>query len=331
MYYITQRDLWYAAILSVTLVAVILLMVAIYQFLIEPSRRRRKVSRRLKEGYQEQFQRIQILKERADAKGGWWPQLLKILLGEKRLIKLRTWMMQADLHQDPGIFLRRTLYLVVAGFVAGAWWFRNPLLGLFLGGGLGIVPFFYLKWKRQGKTRQFEAQMPDAMELLARSLRAGHTLPSALELLGEELEHPMGTEMGIAYEEQQFGISTPDALLHMLERVESMDLRYFVAAVLIQQETGGNLAELMENIAQVIRSRLNFKSKVRSLTAMGRISTTIMIITPILTFFGLMLIANQYEKVLVFTPVGRTMLVAGILLICFGGFLLKKIINAVGT
>jgi tight adherence protein B len=331
MYFITLRDFWYAGILSVTLVAVILLMVAIYQFLIEPSRKRRKLGRRLKEGYQEKFQRIQILKKRSDAKAGWWPQFLKIVLGEKRLIKLRTWMMQADLHQAPGTFLRIVLFLVVAGFVVGAWGLKNPLVGLLLGGGLGIIPFFYLRWKRQVKTRLFEAQMPDAMELLARSLRAGHTLPSALELLGEEMDHPMGTEMGIAYEEQQFGISTPDALLHMLERVESMDLRYFVAAVLIQQETGGNLAELMENIAQVIRSRLNFKSKVRSLTAMGRISTVIMTITPIVTFFLLMLIARQYQEVLLYTRIGRMMLVSGILLVLAGGFILRRIINAVET
>jgi tight adherence protein B len=145
------------------------------------------------------------------------------------------------------------------------------------------------------------------------------------------MDHPMGTEMGIAYEEQQFGISTPDALLHMLERVESMDLRYFVAAVLIQQETGGNLAELMENIAQVIRSRLNFKSKVRSLTAMGRISTVIMTITPIVTFFLLMLIARQYQEVLLYTRIGRMMLVSGILLVLAGGFILRRIINAVET
>jgi len=325
----TLRDLWYAAILSVILVAVILLIVAIYQFLIEPGQKRRKVSRRLKEGYQEQLQRIQILKERLDAKAGWWSKFLKILAGENRLVTLRTHMLQADLHQDPGIFLRRTLYLFVAGFLIGTWGLRNPLSGLLLGGGLGSIPFFYLRWKRRGKTRQFESQMPDAMELLARSLRAGHTLPSALQLIGEEIDHPMGTEMGIAYEEQQYGISTPDALVHMLERVDSMDLRYFVAAVLIQQETGGNLAELMENIAHVIRNRLNFKSKVRSLTAMGRISTTIMIITPIVTFFILMLVANQYEKALVFTSVGRKMLVTGILLVCLGGFMLKRIMNAV--
>jgi tight adherence protein B len=331
MYYTTLRDFWYAGILSVTLVAVILFLVAIYQLLIEPSRKRRKLGRRLKEGYQEKFQRIQILKERSDAKAGWWPQFLKIVLGEKRLIKLRTWMMQADLHQNPGTFIRIVLYLVVAGFLIGTWGLKNPLVGLLLGGGLGIIPFFYLRWKRQVKTRLFETQMPDAMELLARSLRAGHTLPSALELLGEEMDHPMGTEMGIAYEEQQFGISTPDALLHMLERVESIDLRYFVAAVLIQQETGGNLAELMENIAQVIRSRLNFKSKVRSLTAMGRITVTILIVTPILAFFGLMAIASQYEKVLVFTAIGRMLLMGGILLILVGGLALKRIINAVET
>ena len=173
--------------------------------------------------------------------------------------------------------------------------------------------------------------MPDAMELLARSLRAGHTLPSALELIGTEMESPMGSEMGIAYEEQQYGISTSEAMVHMLERVDSLDLKYFVSAVLIQQETGGNLAELMDNIAKVIRSRLNFKAKVRGLTAMGRISTTIMIIVPIIAFFLLMLVAHQYEKALVQTPVGRTMLMAGVVCVLIGGYLLKKLINSVET
>ena len=308
----TLRDFWYALTLAVVLVAVILVIMAVYQFLIEPARKRRKVNRRLSEGYQERFQRIQILKERSGKQGGWWPKLLKIILGEKRLEKLKTHMMQADIHQDPGTFIRISLYPVALGLLIGIFLLKNTALGLLLGCALGTIPFFYIKWKRRKKTRQFEVQMPDAMELLARSLRAGHTLPSALELIGNEMENPMGAEMGMAYEEQQFGISTSEAMLHMLERVDSLDLKYFVAAVLIQQETGGNLAELMENIAHVIRSRLNFKAKVRGLTAMGRISTTIMIIVPIITFFLLMLVANQYEKVLVETSVGRTMLMAGV-------------------
>ena len=108
-----------------------------------------------------------------------------------------------------------------------------------------------------------------------------------------------------------------------------MDLRYFIGAVLIQTDTGGNLAELMENIAKVIRSRLNFKSKVRGLTAMGRISTTIMIIAPVLAFFAMMLVAREYEKVLLHTSTGRTMLMAGVVFVLLGSYLLKRMIRAV--
>jgi tight adherence protein B len=99
--------------------------------------------------------------------------------------------------------------------------------------------------------------------------------------------------------------------------------------VLIQQETGGNLAELMENIAAVIRSRLNFKSKVRSLTAMGRLSTTIMIIVPILAFFLMMIVAYEYEKPLLYTAIGRTLLITGVVLVLLGSYTLNKVISAV--
>jgi tight adherence protein B len=322
------KDLWYAMVLSAILVAVILLFLAIYQFLIEPKRRQRKINRRLKEGYEKRLEKIQILKEESEAMTGWWAKLLKVLLGQNRIVRLRTLILQADVHQDPATFLKRAFILVLAGVITGYLVVSLPA-GLLIGAGLGVIPFFHLQWKRRAKTKNFERLMPDAMELLARSLRAGHTLPSAIELLGEEMESPMGTEMAIAHEEQQFGLSISDVLLHLLERVESMDLRYFVAAVLIQQDTGGNLAELMENIAKVIRNRLNFKSKVRSLTAMGRISTTIMIIAPIVTFFALMLVASHYEKVLIESRMGRGMLLAGIIFVFIGGYSLKRMMQNV--
>ncbi len=173
--------------------------------------------------------------------------------------------------------------------------------------------------------------MPDAMELLARSLRAGHTLPSAIELLGEEMDAPMGTEMKIAYEEQKYGLSVSDSLLHIMERVESMDLKYFVSAVLIQQETGGNLAELMEKIAHVIRSRLNFKAKVRGLTATGRLSAGIMIVTPVVTFFLLLIAAPYYERILFESSIGRKVLSAGIVSATIGSLILRKLIRSVQT
>ncbi|MCL4500306.1 MAG: type II secretion system F family protein [Deltaproteobacteria bacterium] len=331
MWNITFKDFWYAATLAAILVAVILLMVAVYQLVIVPSRKRAKVSRRLKEGAQHKLLAIQILKEQAADRHVGWEKLLATLIGPNRLAKLRVRMQQADIHYGPGIFVRRSFYLVGLGLVVGGWALHSWFLGVLLGCGLGAVPFFFIKRKSERKTKKFEAQMPDAMELLARSLRAGHTLPSAIELTGEQMDNPMGAEMTIAYEEQQFGLSTSEVLLHMLDRVDSMDLRYFVAAVLIQQETGGNLAELMENIAMVIRSRLNFKSKVRSLTAMGRISTTIMIIAPIAAFMALMLVAHTYEKALLETSAGKTMLMTGGVLVFIGAYFLKKMIKAVET
>jgi tight adherence protein B len=329
MWTLTFKDLWYATILSIILVAVILLMVAVYQLLIVPGRKRAKVSKRLKEGNQLKLQAVQILKEETADQNGWWLKILTGIIGRNRLARLRTRMQQADLHYGPGPFVRRSFYLAGLGLIAGVWGLQSWLMGALLGFGLGTIPFAYIKWKRQSKTKKFEAQMPDAMELLARSLRAGHTLPSAIELTGEQMDNPMGAEMTIAYEEQQFGLGTPEVLLHMLERVDSIDLRYFVAAVLIQQETGGNLAELMENIARVIRSRLNFKSKVRSLTAMGRISTTIMIIAPVAAFMALMLVAHSYEKALLETSAGKTMLISGGILVFVGAYFLRKMIQAV--
>jgi len=327
MWNITLRDFWYAAVLSVILVAVILLTMAIYQFLIEPRRKRRKVSRRLSEGHQNYLRQIQVLKKDSTEPTGWGPNLLIKLLGESRLAKLRSQMLQANIYRSPGFFLMWSFGLGVLGWLAGGWMLGSTPGAI--GCSLGILPYLYIQRKRRIKTKQFEEQMPDAMELLARSLRAGHTLPGAIELLSQEMPDPIGREMGIAYEEQHFGISTSEALFHMLERVDSMDLRYFVGAVLIQTDTGGNLAELMENIAKVIRSRLNFKSKVQGLTAMGRMSTTIMIIAPVVAFFLMMLVAREYEGVLVQTSAGRAMLLSGVVFVFIGAFLLKRMMRSV--
>jgi tight adherence protein B len=320
-------ELWKAAILSAVLVAVILLFMAIYRFFIEPSRKRRKISRRLSEG--EHFQRIKILKERSSHQTGLYQVVLGKVLGSNRLARLQTLMLQADLYWNPVSFLGWVFLVALAGFGGVFWVLRSILLGLVVGGGLGTLPFIYLRWRKANKTARFEEQMPDAMELLARSLRAGHTLPSAIELLSEEMGDPMGTEMKIAYEEQKFGISVSDSLSHMLERVYSLDLSYFVSAVLIQQETGGNLAELMETIAHVVRGRLNFKAKVRGLTAMGRLSNAIMIAVPIAVFFGMLAVAPQYENALLETSTGRALLLGGVVLAAIGYYALRKIIQSV--
>ena len=326
----TLSELWYAAILTATLVAIILLATAIYHFIIVPVRKRRKVNRRLTEEM-ELLRRVQILKEKSKDTKNWRGTLFNKLLGAERFNKLQTFMLQADLYKDSENFLTVVLLSALAGFWVGTWVLANVLLGCLIAITIGILPFIYLTLERKSKTLKFEKQMPDAMELLARSLRAGHTLPSAIELLGEEMDAPMGTETKIAYEEQKYGLSVSDSFLNMLQRVESMDLRYFVSAVLIQQETGGNLAELMENIAHVVRSRLNFKAKLRGLTATGRFSAMIMIIVPVLAFFGLMVVAPHYEKILLTSSLGRTMLLGWLVATLVGAILLRKLVRSVET
>ncbi len=327
----TLRDLWYALTLSAILVAAILLMMTIHHLVVAPIRKRRKISRRVKEGGLEYFRQGQILKKNWEDRPPWRLILLKALLGSRRLAKIERRLLQADIYQDPGAFLCRALGLGLISMAVGLLTLKSLPAGLLICGGLWLFIILYVERKRRKKTLLFEKQMPDAMELLARSLRAGHTLPSAIELVGEEMSDPMGTEMKIAYEEQKLGISTPEALLHILERVESMDLRYFASAVMIQHETGGNLAELMESIARVIRNRLNLKAKIRGLTAMGRMSANVMIVVPILTFFALMVIAADYEKVLWSTQVGRMLLAAWVVFVIAGTFLLRRIIQAVET
>lgn len=326
---VSPRDLLYILSLSAALVAVILLAMAAYHLVFEPVRQRRRVNRRLQEGGEEYLRRIKILKERT---GNITDRRLKVfqkILGEKRLAKLQRQMLQADIYLDIPTFFMRLFLLATLGFLVGSFLLQNALLGLGLGSGIFVLPFFFMSWKRRKKAAKFEIQMPDAMELLSRSLRAGHTLPSAIELLGEEMGDPMGTEMKIVYEEQRFGISMSEALFQMLQRVDSMDLRYFVSAVLIQQDTGGNLAELMENIARIIRNRINFRAKVRGLTAIGRLSAKVMIVVPILAFFALMVVAHKYEHVLITTSTGRQMLMVGIVMLIIGSYLLKKIIDSV--
>jgi tight adherence protein B len=238
-------------------------------------------------------------------------------------------MLQGDIYRDPTSFLGAVLLLAGVGFLAGVLFLKSLLLGLIIALPLGIAPFIYLRRQRTKKALTIEAQMPDAMELLARSLRAGHTLVSAVELIGEEMEHPLGTEMRIAYEEQRFGLSMPEAMNNMLDRVDSRDLRYFVTAVLIQSETGGNLVEIVQKIGQLIRERLNFKAKLRALTAQGRMSAIILTILPVLMFFAIMAINPKYQLALIRTNSGRIMLMVGVILIVTGALVMRKLVNAV--
>jgi tight adherence protein B len=327
----TVRDLWYALTLSGVFVGLLILLWAGFTLFIEPIRQRRKISRRLSESTVEYMRRVQILKARLDGKPTPMMAVLGIIVGTNRIASLQQRMLQADIYRGPGSFLGIVFLLGGVGFLLGFVILRSLLLGLLFTGIMTTLPFLYLRHKRTQKALLVEKQMPDTMELLARSLRAGHTLPSAVELAGEEVDHPLGTELRIAYEEQRFGLAMHEALSNMLERIDSQDLRYFVTAVIIQSETGGNLVEIMEKIGHVIRGRLNLKSKIRALTAEGRLSGVLLTFLPVVAFFLLITFRYNYESVLLTHKLGQKILLAGVLLLSVGGFFMRKLIQAVET
>ncbi|MCL6622906.1 MAG: type II secretion system F family protein [Syntrophobacterales bacterium] len=326
---VTPRDLWYALGLAALFVAVLFLLSAVYVLVWEPLRQRRKVAKRLEESSDAYMRRVQLIKARQEDQTSPGLNLMRLMLGKDRLLRLQRQMLQADVYRSPAEFLGLVALLFFSGLLLGAVFLKSLLFGLLLGLFLAFLPVFWLRQKRKHKATKVEAQLPDAMEILARSLRAGHTLPSAVELLGQEMDHPLGTEFRIAYEEQRFGLSMTEALENILERVDIRDLKYFVTAVLIQTDTGGNLAEIVEKIAHLIRARLNFKLKIRSLTAEGRLSAIVLSVLPIFVFLGMTLIKYEYEMALFFEPVGRVMLLLALILLITGSWIMHRLIQAV--
>jgi tight adherence protein B len=303
----------------------ILFFTAIYYILVEPISKRRLITQRLRGNKREQAVRAQVFKAFQETKESVVLNLAERFLGWGKVDNLQRQLLQADIYLAPNTFICISILLSGLGFLIG--WLAGPWawsLGLsFL---LGVLPLMFLQRKRKQKTLKIERYMPDAMELLARSLRAGHTLSGTLDLVSQEIPGPLGIEMRITFEEQKLGLSMPQAFRRMGERVASLDLRYFVTAVIIQSETGGNLSEILENIGLIIRERLKLKGKVKSLTSEGRFSALILSLLPFVTFLGLYLINREYVMTLFRDPMGPKFLTGALISIGIGIFIMKRMV-----
>lgn len=291
---------------------------------IDPYRRRRLIHKRLRSNRKEQEFRAQIFKAYQETRNSPIISLVLKMTGWGKVDNLQRLLLQADIYMAPGVFVCLVGILGSIGFISG-----NYLGGFYpwaMGGGMGFLPIMVVRWKKKRKTLKFEKQMPEAMDLLARSLRAGHTLPSTLELVSQEIPAPLGKEMRICYEEQRLGLSVSQALRRMSERVASQDLRYFVTAVLIQAETGGNLAEILENIGTLIRERLKLKGKVLALSAEGRFSALVLMGLPVVIFLVLYFINRAYIMVLLTDPMGTKILTAAVVSVAIGALIMKKMV-----
>lgn len=190
-----------------------------------------------------------------------------------------------------------------------------------------IFPILYLGMKRKKRVTRFVSQLPDVFELLSQALRAGHSLASGMQVVSNEMPDPAGTEFGRVFQEQNLGLKVEDALLNLANRMDVLDVRFFVTAVLIQRQTGGDLAEVLDKISHVIRDRIKLHLTVLALTAEGRLSGGVLLALPVVVFCAMLKINIDYAMMLVNHPTGQMMATFAVVSMIMGWVMIKKIIN----
>jgi tight adherence protein B len=190
-----------------------------------------------------------------------------------------------------------------------------------------IIPYKILVRRRKRRLKKFERQLPDALDLLARGLKAGHAFPTGLQQVAKEMADPLGTEFSETFREFNHGLDLNSALLNLCHRIDLRDLSFFTTAVLIQRETGGNLTEILEKISILIRERFKLRNQIGALTAEGRLSGLILLLLPPVLAGLLMVINPAYGKVLINHPTGRIMCGVALGFQLLGMWCIHKIVN----
>jgi len=261
------------------------------------------------------------------------PALDNLLRRSSRISNLQPFLEQANLKIRAGnILILCVISAVVLGaaafLMAGSLPSNQALLfaavGLVLG---GFVPYSYASYRRTKRFQKFEELFPEAIDTLARAVRAGHAFTTALELIANELSEPVASEFRKLFEEQKFGLPVRDALMNLAERMPLVDVKFFVTAVMLQRETGGNLAEILDNLSYVIRERFKIMRQVRVYTAQGRLTMMLLMGLPPIIVVTMLITSPAFIRPLFADPIGHTLVVAGIVLQTLGYFVIRKIIQ----
>ena len=207
--------------------------------------------------------------------------------------------------------------------VAGLNVFLAPLVGIMFAG----IPFFWLLFRRKRRFQKFAAQLPEALELVARALRAGHSLAAGFHLVSQEGSPPIASEFGRVFEEQNLGLPFEEALNNLCDRVPNLDLKFFVTAVVLQRQTGGDLAEILDKIGRLIRERFAIWGQVQALTGEGRLSGIVLLALPPLLFITVYRMNPEYLSLLFTDELGKKMLIGGIFMQLLGALAIRKIVN----
>lgn len=242
-----------------------------------------------------------------------------------RLVKKRV--EHSGVAVTPTRFVLLTAILSAAGFVCLYVLKGNVPAALLAAAVITCIPFAYLGYRTQQRQTRFAEQLPDTLTMIARSLRAGHSLTSAVELVSQELPEPTGGLFKIAYEQQQLGMRIAESLRTLPEKIDSIDLHFFVTIIRINSETGGNLAEILEKLAETIRSRLQIRRQVQVYTAEGRMSGYVLVLLPVFVFIAFYLKNPGYMEVFFTEQICRMSLFAAVIAQIAGFLMIRKIID----
>ena len=245
--------------------------------------------------------------------------------------RLNTMVTESGLGWTVNRLLLTAAAAMAVGFVAGLLITPIPggaaVRGSVCGIAFGALPFTYVSKKRGKRMDLLEAQLPDALDFLARSMRAGHAFSISLEMVGEEIAEPLGQEFRSLFNEQNLGASFERAMANFCRRVPLGDVRFFSSSVMLQRQTGGNLGEILNRLSHIMRERFRLKGQIKTVSAHGRLTATILTLLPLVTLGGLIVSSPGYLDPLLQDPTGRRMIAGGILAQIVGNFIIRKIIR----
>lgn len=313
------------------LVGSVLLTYGIYQVVVESRQGDRKrvidrLSGRSRSSGKTEPSALAMLRDsaaEANAAGG-----LQALIGKLSFIpRLQTTIDQANLAWSAtrtvlNLFALASMLLVGLLFLK-----YGPVASVACAAAAFFLPLMWISMKRKRRMNKLTEQLPDVFAMMGQALRAGHSLASAIQLIHEQLPDPIGTEFGRVFHEQNLGIKIEDALLAMADRVDQLDVRFFVTAVLIQRQTGGDLAEVLDNIGSVIRQRIELFAMVRGLTAEGRLSGWVLFALPFIVFLAVSLLNPDYAGQLFNDPRGKILLSIALGMELMGLAMIRWIVN----
>ncbi len=255
------------------------------------------------------------------------PLLHRLMMRWSWSSRLQEFIQQAGMSTKAGKILLLSGVLGLGAYNVAGHFYRHSPATIVLGLVLAAVPLILIAWKRQRRLRQFEEHFPGALDLLGRAVRAGHAFTTGLEMISKESPEPIASEFRATFEEQNLGLPLRDALLNLTERVPLVDVRFFVTALLVQKETGGNLAEILDELARVIRDRFRIYREVRVKSAQGRLTAIILISLPPFMMLVLGMVNPSYIRVLFTDPQGPTILAVAATMQVIGSVILWKIIH----